>query len=475
MIKPFQTLLVLLIVASICVGIMWVFPKSGIKISDSITLKFKTWNSLSDTVQSVPMIENVEEFLATQDSVLDTLQVNRQQSITSLQFVDGNSAALFPFFESLERASKGERIHVLHYGDSQIESDRMTSLLRSKWQEMFGGSGPGLVTPVPITASAAISQSSSPNFKRYTAYGFDDGKIHHNQFGVMASFGRFTNPREVAQINPSDTAVGWLEFRPSGMSSASCRKFSRATMWFGHHKFPIEVQVWLNDSLLETTTFQPTTEVLEKTWRFGALASKVKWVFKGPDSPDIQAISLEGASGVLVDNIALRGSSGTIFRKINATELGQQMSSLNATLIILQFGGNSVPYTSSISQANDFGIFFQSQIQHLKKLNPKASFIVIGPSDMSTSIDGVYQTWPYLESIRDAMKKAAFNEGCGFWDMYSVMGGKNSMISWVSNNPPYAGPDYTHFTPLGARRVAELLFKSIQKEYDAWKAAKSSL
>ncbi len=473
--KPFQTLLVLLIVAVLCVAIMLFFPKSGIRISDSITLKFKSWSDLTDTISSKPVMENVETFLAAQDSVMDTLQVNRQQSITSLQFADGNSASLFPFFESLERAAQGERIHVLHYGDSQIESDRMTSLLRSKWQEMFGGSGPGLITPVPITASAAISQSCSPNFKRYTAYGFDDGKINHNQFGVMASFGRFTSPLEASQINPSDTAVGWLEFRPSGMSSASCRKFSKATMWFGHHKFPVEVELWLSDSLLDKSVFQPTQEVIERTWRFGGLASKVRWVFKGPDSPDIQAISFEGASGVLVDNIALRGSSGTIFKKINASELGQQMTSLNATLILLQFGGNSAPYTSSVTQANDYGSFFQSQIQQLKRLNPKASFIVIGPSDMSTSVDGVYQTWPYLEAIRDAMKKAAFNEGCAFWDMYSVMGGRNSMISWVANNPPYAGPDYTHFTPLGARRVAELLFKSIQKEYDAWKTAKSSL
>jgi acetyl/propionyl-CoA carboxylase alpha subunit len=69
------------------------------------------------------------------------------------------------------------------------------------------------------------------------------------------------------------------------------------------------------------------------------------------------------------------------------------------------------------------------------------------------------------------MRDAAFAEGCAFWDMYSVMGGKNSMISWVKNNPPYAGPDYTHFTPGGARKVADLLYKSILREYEAWHAA----
>jgi lysophospholipase L1-like esterase len=83
----------------------------------------------------------------------------------------------------------------------------------------------------------------------------------------------------------------------------------------------------------------------------------------------------------------------------------------------------------------------------------------------------VYQTWPYLENVVAAMRDAAFAEGCAFWDMYSVMGGKNSMISWVKNNPPYAGPDYIHFTPGGARKVADLLYKSILREYEAWHSA----
>ncbi len=145
---------------------------------------------------------------------------------------------------------------------------------------------------------------------------------------------------------------------------------------------------------------------------------------------------------------------------------------MNAKLIILQFGGNSVPGISSAQGGKDFGNYFQSQIQYLKQLHPESSILVIGPSDMSTSVDGVYMTWPYLESVRNGMRDAAFAEGCAFWDMYSVMGGRNSMVSWVSSNPQYAGPDYTHFTPKGARKMAELLYKAIDREHELWKNAK---
>jgi lysophospholipase L1-like esterase len=185
----------------------------------------------------------------------------------------------------------------------------------------------------------------------------------------------------------------------------------------------------------------------------------------------VQAVLLESTKGVHVDNIALRGSNGNIFRKIDGSELRTEMTDLNVKFVIMQFGGNSVPYISGEKSARDYANFFQSQIQYLKSLNPNASFLIIGPSDMSTSINGVYQTWPYLENVVAAMRDAAFAEGCAFWDMYSVMGGKNSMISWVKNNPPYAGPDYIHFTPGGARKVADLLYKSILREYEAWHSA----
>jgi lysophospholipase L1-like esterase len=199
----------------------------------------------------------------------------------------------------------------------------------------------------------------------------------------------------------------------------------------------------------------------------------MKFVFRGADSPDVQHLFLEGAAGVRMSNVALRGSSGTVFKKINSSELGNQLVQWNTQLIILQFGGNSVPYVTQKSEATAFGNYFRSQIQHLKKLAPNASFVVIGPSDMSTSIDGVFTSWPGVPLVRDAMKEAAFAENCGFWDMYEVMGGANSMVSWVSNTPPYAGPDYTHFTPIGARKMAELFYKAMDREMQAYMATKT--
>ena len=55
-------------------------------------------------------------------------------------------------------------------------------------------------------------------------------------------------------------------------------------------------------------------------------------------------------------------------------------------------------------------------------------------------------------------------EGAAYWDLYAVMGGKNSMSQWVRHG--YAGPDYVLFTPAGAKIVGETLSRSLLTCHD---------
>lgn len=483
-ISPFHTLLTILAIASCYLLFSQLMPRE-VQLGE-LSMKFFKPSSWFEKKEEIPVIEDVERFLAELDSSaveVDTTAVvkdpkvsfTRSQEITSLQFKDGSSESLHGFFSTLESIKGSEgKIHILHYGDSQIESDRMTSVLRENLQKEFGGKGPGLICPVPITASAAISQSQSSNWKRYTGYGFADAKATHNDYGIMVSYGRFTPEKSYEEILNSDTTEAWLELKPSGMSAGNCRQYTQLSLLFGNHQTPVEISLFADDSLIQREVFDASTQSLWKKYFLGYTPKRARLVFRGLDSPDVQALLLEGWQGVQVDNIALRGSSGTIFRKIESASLRRQIEDLNTSLIILQFGGNSVPGLKDAQAALNFGSYFKSQIKHLKSLHPDIPIIVIGPSDMSTSIDGEYQTWPFLEELNFAMKQAAFDEECAFWDMFSVMGGRNSMISWVNNDPPYAGPDYTHFTPKGARKMAELFHKALMREYQLWLEAKKS-
>jgi len=71
--------------------------------------------------------------------------------------------------------------------------------------------------------------------------------------------------------------------------------------------------------------------------------------------------------------------------------------------------------------------------------------------------------------VRDVLKRTALENGAGYWDLLEVMGGLGSMPAWVDSEPPLAGPDHVHFTPLGAKRVGTLLDRSFLGCYSEWK------
>jgi lysophospholipase L1-like esterase len=137
---------------------------------------------------------------------------------------------------------------------------------------------------------------------------------------------------------------------------------------------------------------------------------------------------------------------------------------LGADLFILQFGGNTVPYLDDEKDVADYGNWLESQMRNIKRMRPDADIILIGPADMSMKSGESFITYPLLPKVVEAMKKAAFDSGAAFWDMYSAMGGENSMSGWVEKK--LAGDDYTHFYPDGAKYIIQMFYDALMDEYD---------
>jgi hypothetical protein len=112
---------------------------------------------------------------------------------------------------------------------------------------------------------------------------------------------------------------------------------------------------------------------------------------------------------------------------------------------------------------DEIASYFKSQLYTIKKLRPDACIIVIGPSDMSTKVEGEMATYPLLPYMVKKMKQASKDAGAGYWDMYEAMGGKNSMSYWVEQD--WAVDDYTHFSPQGAKIISEMFYEAFLVEY----------
>ena len=189
---------------------------------------------------------------------------------------------------------------------------------------------------------------------------------------------------------------------------------------------------------------------------------------------DLYGILLDSKTGVRMDNVAMRGCSGTIFTSMDADQLRSFYRTENVRLILLQFGGNSVPYLNTDKGISTYLASIRKQIRYLQGLAPEAKIIFVGPSDMATVVSGKRQSYPRLSGIVDSLRVSANACGAAYWDIYGVMGGENSMIRWVQARPALAGSDYVHFTLAGSQRVGEMFCDALFLYYDYYRWRKEN-
>ncbi len=390
------------------------------------------------------------------------------ESTSDIHLTPGARASLNLFFDKLDKvASSKTKLHILHYGDSQIEGDRMTSYIRQRIQNQFGGNGPGLIPAMNVYQTLAFVQTCSPNFSRYNCFG--GTKLKNRRYGVMGSAARFTEEiYDSLQIaNSKSIKEAWIEIEPSHSAHSRARTYNNVKMYYSSCIKACGVKVYQNGNLIHEDSLIKDGKYHVLPLSFSTSAGKLKYVFTSAISPTICGFSLEGDFGIQVDNIGMRGCSGTIFGSMDGGVNVKMYDDLNSELMILQFGGNSVPYFKDSLSVRRFASQFQAQIRMAKRLNPTAAIIVIGPSDMSKFSGGIYESYKLLPYVVAQMRKCAGNENAGYWDLFSAMGGLNSMVSWVESG--LAGKDYIHFSNKGASIASQMFYDAFEAEFAKWK------
>lgn len=495
--KPVHVLLFLLAVMAGLGIIGTLLPVDGLRLSDGLALRLPSprevlfpieeekvdisdilavatdsaattnTEALADSLIADTTTEAVQPF------VFDTTKLRPLEERIALHYPNDDKQVLWPLFSKLEAANSGKHpLRIMHYGDSQLEGDRITAYVRNKLQAQFGGSGPGLIAVADIVPSFSIDRVISDNWIRYSAMGRKDRSQHHMRYGALSSFSRFTPI--LPDTAALDTVVhqATVTLKPLRRAYGKAQQYNEVKLYYGWHRAPVTLEVSINGVQLSSEVIEPADRLLVREWKLTETPAELTITFKGVDSPDVYGISLESKTGVAVDNIAARGAAGYEFRKADQTVLGAMFNDLDVELLILQYGGNVIPNLKSAEEAAQYGRFFGAQIGRFKKMIPGVSVIVIGPSDMSIKEGEDYVTRPFLEEVRDAMKTNSLAQGAVFWDMYEAMGGRNSMVSWVTANPPLAATDYTHFSPQGAKKVGELFYTALINDFAGYYGSK---
>ncbi len=432
------------------------YPKSSTFLEQRTVDKSKV-ESMDSIIENIEkLVKNINKTdnneIIPDFSKIDTSKVQR------ISYPKNHAA----FIVQLRDALKISQCRIIHYGDSQLEGDRISAYLRNRLQGLYGGSGPGFVPIVQVYQQISAKVTPSNNWTRHAYFDPTQEKFPHKKYGAYSSLSRFTPFYEsldslqldTLKVKKASIQIGTPE-KPYGL----LKKFNKIGLHYGNSVTPTTVRVYNDGNLIKNEMLINDGNYHKLNIELSATPSDLIIELESKISPDFYGLTLDGSSGISLDNVAMRGSSGTIFAGTDGTNFQQMYQQLQPKLLIFQYGGNSVPYIKDSTEVKEYADYLKNHINWVKRKSNNAQIIFIGPSDMTTTENGQLKTYTLLPYLNKSLKQMCLENGVAFWSMYDAMGGKNSMKYWVDQG--LAANDYTHFSSSGTKIISELFFLAL--------------
>jgi lysophospholipase L1-like esterase len=408
---------------------------SGLLIADAEIIEAdSTEVPRQDTLPAKDSIPEIKKRVIVSDTVLTAPPLFQDQL---LSFCKKAKSA-----DSLNRV-----VRILHIGDSQIEADRITSVLRKHFQQLYGGSGPGFVMPIdPLRINANASLSNSGNWTLSYSY-----KTKESHSPVRYGF-----PGKAAWF--SDT-TGTITIKPIAWKSQKLRRYPNIRLMLSSGTAPIHIETEIDNQLHTDTITGSLRKLHLLSYQATLYPKKITLRLTAPVSPVIHGITLDNTGGVAVDNLAMRGRPWPGIRIADNKMLQEMSEQLNIGFIILQFGTNVLP--TKTDNYNFYRIHFLRELRLLRRLMPDVPVLVIGVQSAAESEEGKMVAMEHAGLISEAQKSATLACNMAFFDLHKVMGGTQGAIEWANESPSLMLSDYMHFSGRGARIVGDQIWMAL--------------
>lgn len=345
------------------------------------------------------------------------------------------------FYKALDE-SGSRLVRIAVFGDSYIEGDILTAPLRHLLQQAYGGRGPGFVEVSCV----------SEGFRNTVRNSNDGWEKHHStdKNGFNASSQSMAGSYFIPGSKATFTLTCQHENFPETLSYADV-----VSVWYDCTN-PLTLSLSLNDSQPQAINTHDNLGVQCFTL---ASDSITKASLTASGSGIVYGMTLDGKTGICVDNYSLRGSSGTRLDAIPSNFLDAIAKYRPYDLIIYEFGLNVAR-----EKQKDYSAYaeqFSKVIQHMKSKLPDCSFLVFGASDRATKgADGNFHTMAGVESLISYQRKMASDNGVAFWDMRQAIGGNGAIANLQKQG--MAAKDFIHLNFKGGKHIADILFDVLQ-------------
>ena len=418
----------------------------------------------------VPIIEEVAEEVKEIEETIDTLQVARKKPSIDFSSIDTTKIVRlhYPdnkqeFLNKLNNYLNSESCRIIHYGDSQLEGDRISAYIRNRLQGMYGGSGPGFIPIKQSYEQISAKVTPSEEWVRLASFNRRVKRMDPADYGVYTTLSRFhpyVHQDDTTKVFEPYLQRASIRIEPSRMLYRKLGQYNRIGLHYGNCTVPTSIKVFKDGELFKEETLIEDGQYHEFSMEFEATPKEVLIELESMESPNFYGLTLDASKGISLDNVAMRGASGTIFVKLDKSSFDQMAKNLDPKVIIFQYGGNTVPYLKTKKSVDNYVNYVKSNVNWVRRHNRDVSVIFIGPSDMATSVNGNWVSYPLLPYLDQKLKEMCMSNEMAYWSMYEAMGGANSMPYWVEQK--WAGSDYTHFTANGNRIISELFFTALQ-------------
>jgi lysophospholipase L1-like esterase len=386
------------------------------------------------------------------------------------------NVALAHFFSSLAKLEKGgvQTVTILHLGDSHIAADRFSGGLRDQFQSRFGDAGRGMLTP-GLYLARGVKFDRGGEWQTALSHGGVPGP-----YGITGAKLTAQSKDAWLRMTAQDTAFAWCEITVDSGPQAGTLLMS-----------------------LDGEMKQAPMHAAAQTWRNIRLERPARELLirpKGDGLVTIHSISIgTDKPGVRYVNLGLPGATAQAALSWDRNYIAGDLKRIGPDLIILSYG--TVESLDDTLDLNTYETKASAAIARLRQAAPQASFMIVGPPDISImpkfasgsgkasdvcralspaeranyarrikKRDPRLARWhpPYnFEAVRATLRRLAAAHNALFWDWSKLMGGPCGIHAWVHSKPPLAANDHIHLTEEGSKRSARLLFRELMTAYDA--------
>ena len=356
-----------------------------------------------------------------------------------------NNGILFEQFKqkiTSLKSGKIQKIRILHIGDSHIQPDNLSGIVRKNFQSTYGNGGRGLVFPYTLAKTNGpkdFSATSASSWNNHWIINYPHKfKIGLPGIGIKSTL---------------DSGNITFNFIKDSLKSPF-------TNGFIIYSFQAEK----NGHISVSPSFKKNSnQLMFDTLHFDFKSPQTKLDIKFTGSKLLFHSSyFENEQPGIVYNAA--GVAGARYRDFLSNEFfTKQLPYFQPDMLILSLGTNE-SYDPTFT-TEGFRSRVDSMFTMIQSKLPNCAVIITLPSENYRIKNSIPIVNDRIEIISDILRKESTRFGYSIWDLKKAMGGDGSMLQWKEAG--LVNKDYLHFLRKGYNLQGKLLFEAIHKELNA--------